>query len=100
MISFVTTAMGRGRRSVTVGDHALDDLDNAASEAAARACSHARCRQVAEHHFGIGPRDRGVIGPWHQPQVVAAARRALALELSGAGARSGGGCRSIDRSCC
>ncbi len=37
-------------------------------------CSQARCRQVAEHHLGIGPRLRGVIGPPHHPQVVAAAR--------------------------
>src|SRR5688500_1671268 len=40
-------------------------------DAAARACSQARCRQVAEHHFGIGPRDRGVIAPRHHAQVVA-----------------------------
>ncbi len=44
-------------------------------EPAARACAQARCRQVAEHHLGIGPRLRGVIGPPHQPQVVAAVRR-------------------------
>jgi hypothetical protein len=34
-------------------------------EDAARACSQARCLQVAEHHLGIGPRRRGVIGPPH-----------------------------------
>jgi hypothetical protein len=37
-------------------------------EVAALACSHARCRQVAEHHFGIGPRLRGVMRP---PRVLA-----------------------------
>ena len=44
-------------------------------EAAALACSQARCRQVAEHHFGIGPRLRGVIGPPHHPQARAVSRR-------------------------
>jgi hypothetical protein len=44
-------------------------------EFAAWLCSQARCRQVAEHHFGIGPRLRGVIGPPHHPQVFAAMRR-------------------------
>jgi hypothetical protein len=69
-------------------------------EAAARACSQARCRQVAEHHFGIGPRDRGVIARWHQPHVVAAARRNADLEPSTAVTPSSGGCRSVDRSRC
>ena len=70
-------------------------------EAAARDCSQARCRQVAEHHCGIGPRDRGVIAPWHHPHVVAVARRAAPRELTSAGARSsGGGGRAIDRSRC
>src|SRR3954469_13200029 len=41
-------------------------------EAAARVCSQARFRQVAEHHLGIGPLIRGVIGPSHHPHVVAA----------------------------
>jgi hypothetical protein len=44
-------------------------------DAAARVCSQARCRQVAEHHFGIGPRLRGVMGPPHQAQSLAAFRR-------------------------
>jgi hypothetical protein len=70
-------------------------------DAAARDCSHARCRQVAEHHFGIGPRDRGVIAPWHHPHVVAAARRPAPRDLPSVGAMSrGGGCRALDRCCC
>ncbi|WP_138731456.1 hypothetical protein [Modestobacter excelsi] len=40
-------------------------------DAATRDCSQARCRQVAEHHFGMGPCDRGVIAPRHHPHVVA-----------------------------
>jgi hypothetical protein len=48
-------------------------------EAAARVCSQARFRQVAEHHLGIGPLVRGAIGPSHHPHVLAAARRALPL---------------------
>lgn len=44
-------------------------------EFAARLCSKARCRQVAEHHLRIGPRLRGMIGPPHLRQVVAAMRR-------------------------
>ena len=51
-------------------------------DAAARACSHARLRHVEEHHFGIGPLARGVIGPLHQPHVVAAARRAEPLRAA------------------
>jgi hypothetical protein len=31
----------------------LNDLDGRASGGAGRASSHARCRQVAEHHFGV-----------------------------------------------
>jgi hypothetical protein len=58
-------------------------------------------RQVAEHHFGMGPRDRGVIAPRHHPHLVAAARRAAPRELTSPGARlSGDGWRAIDRSCC
>ncbi len=43
-------------------------------ELAARDCSHARCRQTAEHHFGIRPRALYSIGPPHHPQVDAARR--------------------------
>jgi len=79
-------------------------LTAARSEAAARFCSQARCRQVAEHHFGIGPRLPSVIRPAHQAQVVAAARRARAsarMAPESGGAASGcvaGTCRRRCRS--
>jgi hypothetical protein len=44
-------------------------------DAAARPCSQARRRQPTEHHFGMGPRDRGVIASPHQAHDAAAARR-------------------------
>ena len=70
-------------------------------DSAARFCSHARFRQVAEHHLGIGPWARGVIGPSHHPQVVAAARRALPFVGLAAGSRTGERpCRAAARSCC
>jgi hypothetical protein len=65
----------------------LDHLHSSPVGGAARVCSQARCRQVAEHHFGIGPRLRGLIGPPHHPQVVAAARRSR----PSAGAPAGSG---------
>jgi hypothetical protein len=69
-------------------------------DAAARDCSQALCRHVAEHHFGIGPRDRGVIGWSHHPQALAAALRAAPLELASVGVESTlGCCRAADRSC-
>jgi hypothetical protein len=52
-------------------------LTAARPDSAARACSHARCRQDGEHHFGIRPRAFGCIGVPHQPQVVAARRRSV-----------------------
>lgn len=45
-------------------------------QVAARPCSQARRRQPTEHHFGMGPRERGVMTPPHQAQDTAAARRA------------------------
>ena len=39
-------------------------------DAAARRCSHARCRHVAEHHFGTLPRAATVTPAPHQPQVT------------------------------
>ncbi len=69
-------------------------------DAAARFCSHARFRQVFEHHFGTGPLARGVMGPLHQPQDVAAARRALPLAGVGTGSRTGARFwRATARSC-
>jgi hypothetical protein len=40
---------------------------------------------VAEHHLGIGPRLREVIGPPHHPQVVAAVRRSAPCTSAAAG---------------
>jgi hypothetical protein len=51
-------------------------------EAAARACSHARCRQDCEHHFGSRPVALTAMGPPHQPQVWAANRRGCAATSS------------------
>jgi hypothetical protein len=68
-------------------------------DAAARDCSQALCRHVAEHHFGIGPRDRGVIAPWQHPHVDAAALRAIPFEPPPGFGSSGCGCRAEDRSC-
>lgn len=69
----------RGRLLGRHCDYSLDDFNCGSPEAAARFCSQARFRQVFEHHFGTGPLARGVIGPLHQPQAVAAARRVLPL---------------------
>ena len=49
-------------------------------EAAARACSQARCRQDGEHHFGSRPVALTVTGPPHQPHVDAASRRACVAD--------------------
>ena len=57
----------------------------------------------AEHPFGIGPRLRGVIGPPHHPQVVAAVRRsgpsAAGLAWFGRGPPSGVCCWRLRRCC-
>lgn len=60
------------RRSTTCTAESPDE--------AARACSHARCRHVAEHHLGSRPVALTVIGPPHQPHVDAARRRACATD--------------------
>ncbi|GAA4410592.1 hypothetical protein GCM10023168_30440 [Fodinibacter luteus] len=39
-------------------------------DAAARACSHARCRQVLEHHLGTRPRVGTVTSAPHQPHMT------------------------------
>ncbi len=44
-------------------------------KAAARDCSQARWRQLAEHQVGMRPRALGCIGWPHHPQAVAARRR-------------------------
>ncbi len=54
-----------------------------------RLCSQALCRQVAEHHFGIGPRLRGMIGPPHQPRIVAAVCRSGPSRRWGGPVRTG-----------
>ncbi len=69
---------GLGCSASWPGSSAKDASTTATAQrpgAAARVCSQARCRPVAEHHLGIGPRLRGLVGPPHQPQTVAAARR-------------------------
>jgi hypothetical protein len=57
--------------------------------AAARFCSQGRCRQVAEHHFGIGPRRPGVMASPHQLHADAAARRSRSVATRGASAEAG-----------
>ena len=43
-------------------------------DSAARCCSHALCRQVSEHHFGVLPRAlTGIVVP-HQGQVMESGR--------------------------
>jgi len=43
-------------------------------ESAARCCSHARCRHVSEHHFGVLPRAfTGIVVP-HHGQVMESGR--------------------------
>ena len=64
-------------------DPPLDEPYCGKPEAAALACSHARCRQVAEHDFAIGPLLPGVIGPPHHPQAVTAVRRSRPSIVSG-----------------
>ena len=41
----------------------LDDFDRGSIGGGSSLCSQARCRQVAEHHFGTGPRLPPTAGP-------------------------------------
>ena len=55
--------MGTSTRRSTIGTAERPD-------AAARACSQARSWHVAEHHIGIGPRDRGSITPGKRADLI------------------------------
>ena len=68
----------RHRRPVvlhhSLGPYRLHDavttVTAARPDAAARACSHARCRQVPEHHFGTRPRAGMFTSAPHQPHTT------------------------------